>query len=144
MNRFLRILLILAAWAAVTWIFREKLLPLPKPDPSPPPHFRHEDGSTSSVPASIEQRQSPAATAPPLSSAATVFTEPTATTSDQGMDDLTQVRGIGPVYRHRLAEIGIASFDDLLDGDAAEIAAAIDVNESQVREWIDQARHLTS
>lgn len=135
MKRFVRILLVVAAWAGITWIFREKLLPLPKPDPNPLPHFR-------------SQSPPPLQLAPPLretsdddepekapAPAAAVAVAP---------DDLTEVKGIGPVYQHRLAEIGIFTFADLAGGDAPSIAEKIDVSEGQVQEWIEQASQLAT
>jgi predicted flap endonuclease-1-like 5' DNA nuclease len=129
-----RIILILAAWAAVTWIFREKLLPVPKPDRNPPPHFRTEKVATTPR---DDQPDSPPGAADPAP-------QPLRADSPQttGHDDLTEVRGIGPVYQHRLADIGVTTFAQLAACDAASIAEQVEVRESQVREWMDQAREF--
>ncbi len=120
MKKLVRIILILAVWATVTWIFREKLLPIPRPDPNPPPHFR--DEAATPAPPSIAPAESDA--------------------SDE-TEDLTEVRGIGPVYQHRLAEMGVTTLAELATGDPAAIADHVEVSETQVREWMDQARDLT-
>ncbi len=144
MKKSARITLTVVGWAVVTWIFREKLLPLPKPDSSPPPHFRSTGG-----PPELRIARSPAgddgATDAHAGDVATPQDvpgdEPEAPTSG---DDLKLVKGIGPVYEHRLAEIGIRSFADLASGNAASIAEAIEVAESLVEEWIDQARGFST
>lgn len=140
MKKLVRILLIIAVWATVTWIFREKLLPVPKPDPSPPPHFRAEPGSGAAepTPSAVTAPAPPEAPADPVAKTETLFPN----YPGDAADDLQRVKGIGPVYQHRLADIGITSFDELIAADPAHVAERIDANESQVAEWIDQARQL--
>ncbi len=127
MKKIVRIVLIIAVWATVTWIFREKLLPMPKPDPAPPPHFRSERGPSSGAATSPAQAGTPAVA-----------------TSAEDRDDLQEVKGIGPVYEHRLTEIGITNFEELVQADPAQVAERIDVTEAHVLEWIDQARDLNN
>lgn len=55
-------------------------------------------------------------------------------------DDLTEIKGIGPVYAGRLAEEGIRSFRGLSEIDAATIAATVGTTEQAVADWIDQAK----
>ena len=55
-------------------------------------------------------------------------------------DDLSEINGIGPVYKTRLAEAGIASFGALAAADASEVAEQIEVPVSRVQAWIDTAR----
>ena len=55
-------------------------------------------------------------------------------------DDLTEVKGIGPVYASRLNGSGIATFRGLAESDAAATAAAIDVPVETVANWIEQAK----
>ena len=59
-----------------------------------------------------------------------------------GGDDLTRVKGIGPVYSARLADVGISSFADLAGADPATVAERVDAAETQVAGWISQARDL--
>ncbi len=122
MKKFLRLLLFVAIWAAISWRFRDRLLPLPKPDPGPMPHIRHREHAP--------QRASTPDTPAP---------RPAAVAST---DDLTRVKGIGPVYRSRLTEIGVTTFAGLATADAAELAAQIGVAESMVEGWRTQAAAL--
>lgn len=55
-------------------------------------------------------------------------------------DDLTIIKGIGPVYSARLSEIGIVSFHTLADGDPEAIAGVTNASPSAVAEWISQAK----
>jgi predicted flap endonuclease-1-like 5' DNA nuclease len=57
-------------------------------------------------------------------------------------DDLTAIKGIGPVYSARLAEAGIVGYAALTAADAAELAGKIDVAESQIEDWKAQASDL--
>ena len=59
--------------------------------------------------------------------------------ADQVDDDLTSVKGIGPVYRTRLNAAGITTFSDLAGAKAAAIAEKVDVPEARVADWIAQA-----
>lgn len=54
-------------------------------------------------------------------------------------DDLTEINGIGPVYADRLSDEGITTFAQLAGQDAARLAQAIDVAESRVAGWIEEA-----
>lgn len=54
-------------------------------------------------------------------------------------DDLTEVTGIGPTYAARLIREGVTSFAELADANAGTLAEAIDVPESRVSDWIEQA-----
>lgn len=57
-------------------------------------------------------------------------------------DDLTRVKGIGPVYSARLVEIGVTSFAALAAADADEVAARLEVPEASVIDWKAQAADL--
>lgn len=121
MKKFVRIALLVAAWAAVSWLYRDKLLPLPRPERGPAPHFR----------------TGRAAGSQPVASTAASPQDPAST-----HDDLTEIVGIGPVYRNRLAGAGIVSFADLAAADPDVVAEAIDVADSLVAGWITQAREM--
>lgn len=54
-------------------------------------------------------------------------------------DDLTDIKGIGPVFQGRLAAAGISRFDELAAMTAAELADVAGVPEGRAAEWIDQA-----
>lgn len=51
-----------------------------------------------------------------------------------------EVKGIGPAYSDRLAEIGIHSVEQLAAADAEEVAGRIAVAEKTVGKWIDRAQ----
>lgn len=57
-------------------------------------------------------------------------------------DDLAEIKGIGPVYRERLADQGITSFAQLARAEPVELAEAIDVAVTQLDDWQEQARDL--
>jgi predicted flap endonuclease-1-like 5' DNA nuclease len=59
---------------------------------------------------------------------------------DRPADDLTAIKGIGPVYASRLADIGIASFHTLAETDSHTIESATGAGRSAVAEWISQAK----
>jgi predicted flap endonuclease-1-like 5' DNA nuclease len=54
-------------------------------------------------------------------------------------DDLTEINGIGPVFAERLIAEGIMSFADLAGQDAAKLAEKIDVAETRIAPWIEEA-----
>lgn len=63
-------------------------------------------------------------------------------TDTTGADDgrpVDEVKGIGPAYSERLAEIGINSAEGLADADPEDLAERIDVPEKTIRKWIDRA-----
>ncbi len=55
-------------------------------------------------------------------------------------DDLTAIKGIGPVYAARLEDIGIRSFRGLAETDADTIADSIGTTADAVHDWIVQAK----
>lgn len=120
MKRLSRFLLILAATAgavaAALWLLRERIA-----GPPVEPVRSHDEAPR-------------LRTAPPHG-------HPHHATGEQP-DDLTAVNGIGPVYRGRLAEIGIETFGSLAAADAASVAEAVDAAQSFVEDWIRQAADL--
>ncbi len=59
-------------------------------------------------------------------------------------EDLARVWGIGPVYRARLAEAGIATFADLAAADPAVVITATGVPPARAADWIAQAAALAA
>lgn len=59
-------------------------------------------------------------------------------------DDLTAIKGIGPVYASRLADIGVVSFHTLAGTDAQTIISATGASAGAVDEWIAQAKGRTN
>ena len=57
-------------------------------------------------------------------------------------EDLSSIKGIGPVYQSKLSEAGIVRFDELADADAMVVASQIEAPVSRVQRWIDEARRL--
>lgn len=55
------------------------------------------------------------------------------------VDDLTTIRGIGPVYATRLQEMGFTSFRALSQASAESVAAAAKVATSLAQQWITGA-----
>lgn len=58
-------------------------------------------------------------------------------------DDLTQIKGIGPVYRRKLRDIGIGSFKQLANVEPAQIRRMLDIKNWQrvdIESWVEQAR----
>jgi predicted flap endonuclease-1-like 5' DNA nuclease len=59
-------------------------------------------------------------------------------------EDLTIIKGIGPVYAARLEDAGITSLSELSTSDPQQVASAIDVPAGRVTEWIEEASFLSS
>jgi polyhydroxyalkanoate synthase len=59
-------------------------------------------------------------------------------------DDLSDVKGIGPVYRARLADAGIVTFAQLASADAQAVAHHAGVSERAAADWITQASELAA
>ncbi|GAB6879021.1 hypothetical protein JCM17823_12950 [Halorubrum gandharaense] len=60
-------------------------------------------------------------------------------------DDATSVdsiKGIGPAYAERLADIGIDTVGDLAGADPAEVAEGTSVGEKRAARWIDRAKEF--
>lgn len=51
-----------------------------------------------------------------------------------------EVKGIGPAYSDRLADIGITTAEELADSEAEEVADRITVPEKTVKKWLKRAR----
>lgn len=57
-------------------------------------------------------------------------------------DDLTEIRGIGPVFKARLAAAGVSRFDELGRLDPDRVAEIAGVTAGRAAEWVEQARKL--
>jgi predicted flap endonuclease-1-like 5' DNA nuclease len=61
-------------------------------------------------------------------------------TPSGGDESVTQIRGVGPSHRDRLAAIGIETVDELAAADPSQVSEAVEVPERLVTEWIEDAR----
>ncbi|MFQ5947381.1 MAG: helix-hairpin-helix domain-containing protein [Acidimicrobiia bacterium] len=115
MKKLLRIFGVIAGIGFVVWLARDRLAgPVPVEAPTGDiPRFR-----------APPPAQEPA----PGTGAAT--------------DDLSVIKGIGPVYQERLAEAGITSLAGLAAADPVELAGRLDLAESRVRRWVGEAKPL--
>lgn len=57
----------------------------------------------------------------------------------QDPDDLTDVKGIGPVYAAKLADMGIKSFRGLSEMNPQTLAEALGTSPQTAADWIAQA-----
>ena len=67
----------------------------------------------------------------------------TGDTPTASSDDLTAVKGIGPVYAERLLEADITSLTALVDAGATVVSEAAGVSESTAASWMEQAADLS-
>ena len=114
--RFLFVLVLLAAAAAVIARLRARL----------------------AVPAVLGAPETPP-TAPPAEAAAPLAAKPDPADPNPAQDDLADIWGIGPVYRGRLAAVGIASFRTLAAADPEQVAETAGVPAERAADWISQA-----
>jgi large subunit ribosomal protein L21 len=127
MRRLLRFLLFLGALAGVAAVaarVRQRLTaPVPLGTAEPP--AQEKEAAAAAPPTSPEPPGARPAAAP-------------------AADDLAEVWGIGPIYRHRLAEAGVTTFAALAAAAPAAVAAATGVPEERAAGWIAQAAALGS
>ncbi|MBT8202688.1 MAG: hypothetical protein HKN74_12195 [Acidimicrobiia bacterium] len=112
MKRIIRLLTLAGAVVGAVWYAKQHTAP----DPTPA------DGSWEPRP----QLRAVPDPAPPAATA----------------DDLTAIKGIGPVYAEQLSELGIRSFSDLATADAEALAGSFD-GRAAVSDWIEEARSRT-
>lgn len=115
MKKALRFIGVLAGLGTVIWVMRDRFISLALPREPSPPAFR------------VAPHQ------PPV--------EPPAPQQD---DDLTIVKGVGPVYAARLNDAGITSLAGLAKADAEAVSAMIDVATGRISDWITEAQFLSS
>jgi predicted flap endonuclease-1-like 5' DNA nuclease len=93
-------------------------------------------------PAAPEAKE-PAAKRPPKPA---VHDQPAA--SERSPDDLTVIKGIGPVVQEKLHALGIRTFDDLAAADPGKLAAQLKgrqpISETLVRGWTQAADQRTA
>lgn len=125
MKRLVRAAGILAGIGAAIWLMKDRFLQVPDRGDGEISPFRvpSSDGNGAKAPTKLME----AAPAP-------------GTETGEG-DDLTEIKGIGPVYSQRLVAYGVATFGALAAADATEIAEHLSVPPDQVESWIEQASH---
>lgn len=79
--------------------------------------------------------------APAMPAEPPAFREPPAA-PDGTPDDLSEVKGIGPVYSERLTEAGITTFSALAATPLPKLAEIAGVAESRAADWLRQAADL--
>lgn len=114
MKKVIRYIGVLAGLGTVIWVMRDRFISLALPREPQPPSFR-----VSPHPPPVERPASRS-------------------------DDLTIIKGIGPVYAARLEEAGITSLADLGKAEAESVATSIDVPAGRVGDWIKEASFLSS
>jgi predicted flap endonuclease-1-like 5' DNA nuclease len=125
-KRLLKLAVLVAVIGAIAYVLRDHLVPAPEGPTTAPPKFRvaPEHHATEAEEAAGEVvDEVPVA---PLPS-----------------DDLTDVKGIGPVYFGRLVEAGITTLADLATATPADVAGWAGVTEDTAVDWIDQAKNLS-
>lgn len=58
-------------------------------------------------------------------------------------DELTHIKGIGPVFQRKLRDVGFNSFEDLAQADPAQIRRMLDIKTWQkvdIESWVQQAK----
>lgn len=97
-------------------------------------------GAKPSKKAAVKKEAAPKVEAAAAPTAAPLFTAPAGEP-----DDLTKIKGIGPVAAGQLAEQGITTFAQvaaLSDADIATIDEAMPFSADQITDWRDQAKAL--
>ncbi|HSR45276.1 MAG TPA: helix-hairpin-helix domain-containing protein [Acidimicrobiia bacterium] len=120
MKRLVRLMSFAAAVAAIIWAMRDRFISLALPREPEPPVLRHPEDHPR-VPHRPHQ-------------AAHEDLEPLV------KDDLQEIKGIGPVFAAKLADLGITSFADLAAGSIDELASGLDTTETRISDWMAQAR----
>lgn len=82
---------------------------------------------------------SSAGAAEPTGAEATPEAEAQDDATDEATADVDTIRGIGASYADRLSGAGVETVSDLVGADVAELAAATDISEKRIREWIANA-----
>ena len=111
-KKLIRITGVVVGLGAAVWALRDKLLPAPEIHDEPPPRFREP-------------------TEPAPAASATDTSQP---------DDLTVIKGIGPVTAGKLHAAGVTTLRELATADADSLADAIGASPTTVGAWIEAAK----
>lgn len=136
MKRLARIVAIIGGIVAVIWAMRDRFISVAISREPEPPSFRVHEPAGKIPPPSAEATTRTASTAtsePPVQAAPN--------TSDGG-DDVTEVKGIGPVFAGRLADAGITDVAQLATARPEKVAAAARVALSRAAGWVEAARRI--
>lgn len=112
---FIRFAGVVIGLGAAAWALRDRLLPAPEIHDEPPPRFRE------------------------------VSTEDAGAVSDEGdaaSDDLTEIKGIGPVTAGKLADAGVTTFSELAAADVGAVSELVGTSETAAARWIEAAGTL--
>ncbi|MBU1226192.1 MAG: hypothetical protein KJ698_03120 [Actinobacteria bacterium] len=149
MNRSMRLGTIAAAVVGailtVAWIVKDRITgpaPVPPasvaaPRPAPAPAAAPKPAAKPAAKPAPKPAAKPAAKPAPKSAPKPA---PKPAARPAAGDDLSEIEGIGPVYKSRLAEAGITSFAALAGADATGISERIGAPVSRIQAWIDAAR----
>ncbi|MUW15881.1 helix-hairpin-helix domain-containing protein [Halorubrum sp. CBA1125] len=85
-----------------------------------------------------DEAAEPAEAAEPIETAEDESDE-TAVDEDDAGADVENLKGIGPAYAERLAEIGIETVEDLAAADPGAVAEGANVGEKRAQTWIERA-----
>ena len=112
MNKLAKVLGIAGGVAAVIWAIRDRFITVTAPREPEPPTFR--------------------VVTPPLRT-------PAPPAGADGSDDLTAIKGGGPVTAGRLREAGIGTVEALVGADPDALAAATGLAADRIRTWQETA-----
>lgn len=115
MKKLVRFIAALAGLGTVIWVMRDRFISLALPREPEPPAFR------------VAPHPGPEVEPPPASA-----------------DDLTVIKGIGPVYAARLEDAGVTTLAGLSVAEADTLAATVKVPADRVSKWIEEAAYLCS
>jgi predicted flap endonuclease-1-like 5' DNA nuclease len=94
------------------------------------------------------EQPAPQATKPPAGTPRQAASGQKQAASDAAPDDLTVIKGIGPVVQQKLHALGIRTFDDLAAADPARLVEQLKgrqpISEALVRGWTKAADQRTA
>jgi len=111
-KNFIRFAGLVIGLGAAAWALRDRLLPAPEIHDEPPPRFRE---------------------------AGTDAGEPDFSDAPVDADDLTSIKGIGPVTAGKLADAGITTFGTLAAADADAVSEIAGTSGAIAAKWIEAA-----